>query len=140
MTIDTFPPVESWRLKTLADIETIEESYIIPTSREQLDELVELPVLEACKILFDKGVRTLMSSANYQDLISENVHIIIDFEHLSDENKEIAKSLGTVDIRREFFGVQTIKVEIPVDKNMKIGEMSDEMIKKLSLLKSQINL
>lgn len=138
MSIDTFPPVESWRQKTLADIEPIEESFIIPASREHLDEIVELPVLEACKILFDKGIRTLMSSANYQDLISGNAHIIIDFEHLSDENKVIAESLGTIDTRTGFFRVQTIKVEIPVDKNMKIGGISDEMIKKSPFLNYKV--
>lgn len=137
MSIDTFPPVESWRLKTLADIEPIEESFIIPTSREHLDELVELPVLEACKILFDKGIRTLMSSANHNNLIDRNVHVIIDFDHLSDENKKMAESLGTIDTRTGFFRGQTIKIEIPVDKSMKIGDISDEMIKKISLFKLQ---
>lgn len=61
------------------------------TAREQIKELVEKPLLEACQIMYDKNIRTLATSANKKDIEVGEVYIIIDFDNLSEQNKIIAQ-------------------------------------------------
>ena len=78
-------------LKTLQDVEPIEEGGLVPTTADDLDRIVEEPLLEACKIFFNKGIKTVMSSANRKDIESSEVHVVIEYDSLSEENKEIAE-------------------------------------------------
>ena len=48
----------------LTEIEPICESYVELLSRDDLSKIIERPLLEACRCLYDKKIRTLMTSAN----------------------------------------------------------------------------
>ena len=48
----------------LTEIEPICESYVELLSRDDLSKIIERPLLEACQCLYDKKIRTLMTSAN----------------------------------------------------------------------------
>jgi hypothetical protein len=81
--------------KTISSIESIINNRSIAIeSRDQLQELVESPLLTACEELYDKNIPTLSSSANKNDLAAGKVYVNIDYEALSDENKKIAKTFG----------------------------------------------
>jgi hypothetical protein len=56
-------------------------------------EIVESPLIEACELLYRKGIRTVSSSANDGNFQQGNVFLSIDFSTLSDENKLIALRL-----------------------------------------------
>lgn len=77
----------------ITDIPVIEEGGVVPKTREGLAQLVEAPLLEACEELYDKNVETVMSSANSKDIDGEG-YITIAFDSLSEENKQVALSLG----------------------------------------------
>jgi hypothetical protein len=62
---------------------------------DMLDELVEYPLLRPCRDLWNKGIQTLTSSANQKDLEIGHTHLVVDWDSLSEENKEIAKSVAT---------------------------------------------
>ncbi len=83
--------------RKISDIEPIGESRNIEIkNREDLKGLIEAPLLSACQELYDKNIRTLSSSANKQDIHYGSGHIVIDFDTLSDANKEIAATTGEV--------------------------------------------
>jgi hypothetical protein len=94
--------VEVNRDTPISQIKPIENSRnCIPSNREMLAELVEQPLLEPCKNLWDKGIRTMASSANLKDLEVGYAHLFIDYDSLSEENKKIAKDHATKLITRE---------------------------------------
>ena len=53
----------------LTEIEPICESYVELLSRDDLSKIIERPLLEACQYLYDKKIRTLMTSANRYNVI-----------------------------------------------------------------------
>ncbi|MEI6237241.1 MAG: hypothetical protein WCP03_01400 [Candidatus Saccharibacteria bacterium] len=63
--------------------------------REDLKNYVELPLLGICEELYDKGIVTVASSANKQDIDSGYCSLLINFESLSKENKDIVQSIAT---------------------------------------------
>lgn len=107
----------------LGAIEPIEQGGIIVETREDLAGLVEEPLLEACQLLYDKNIKTIMSSANKKDLVTGKVYIAIDFDSLSSKNKEIAKSFGEIFMMHGSIPKPAIKLEIPVDPNTTIGQI-----------------
>lgn len=81
----------------ISEVAPIRESRnTMVRTREQLRELVEGPLLSACEEFYDKNIRTLSASANKQDIKYGAAHIVIDFDSLSKENKEIGKQIGEV--------------------------------------------
>ncbi|MFH0806256.1 MAG: hypothetical protein V1885_00820 [Candidatus Brennerbacteria bacterium] len=78
----------------LSEIEPIEEGGVIVGDKEDLKFFVEAPLLEACQQFFDKGIKTIFSSANKKDVGIGYAHIALDFDSLSPVNKEIALSIG----------------------------------------------
>jgi len=88
------------------------------------DLFIEYPVREACRILNEKGIKTIMSSANKEDALSKDVPeiengtlnigpnqnypigngyawIMIDYKSLTAENKNIINSLNNGEIAIE---------------------------------------
>jgi len=59
-----------------------------------LDEIVDPPLVEACKILYRKGIRTTWSSANRTDLPEGAAEIDIDQRSLSEQNRKIAAQIA----------------------------------------------
>ena len=112
----------------ISAIEPIEQGGLTPQSREDLKKLVELPLLEACQKFFDKGIRTVFSSANKKDIEIGHAHIALDFESLSPQNKEIALSLGKEGIIHGSRIRKGIYLEIPVNEHSTIGQIKDEAL------------
>jgi len=77
--------------KTIADIKPIAEgSSDHFYKKSALGKYVEEPVLKACEILWEKNIKTVMSSANRND-IGRFAYIDIDYRFLSEKNKRIVK-------------------------------------------------
>jgi len=111
--------------KKISEISPIKEYGVNLTKKksanEIIDQIVEEPLRNTCKELKDKGIETVMSSANKNNLLKEGekaleredvegkefflnsptyesagkgyAWIMINFSNLSDENKEILFSL-----------------------------------------------
>lgn len=109
----------------LSDIEPIEEGGVNVRAREDLRSCVELPLLEACELLFDKGVPTIFSSANRKDIGVGHAHIALDYEMLSPENKVIADKLGKEGIIHGSRPRKGIYLEIPVNAHSTLGEIKE---------------
>lgn len=92
----------------LTEIEPICESYVELLSRDDLSKIIERPLLEACRCLYDKKIRTLMTSANRYNVIGlekmnasvKNCYsygegyawMWIDYGSLSKENRKLVQS------------------------------------------------
>jgi hypothetical protein len=103
----------------ITEIPAIEEGGVVPVTREGLDRLVEPPLLEACEELYDKNIRTCMSSANSKDVGHEG-HITIEFDSLSDANKEVALSFGQP---YNWQGVNYVNITFPITPATTVGDI-----------------
>jgi len=121
-------------LKTLQNIEPIEEGSIVPANVDDLDRVVEEPLLEACKIFFIKGVKTWMSSANKNDIKNGEAHIIIKYESLSEENKRVADRYA---VPYPYRDISYVKFTMYVTESTTIKSISKHMVKIASDFKSQ---
>ncbi len=109
---------------SLSEISPIQKSRgIIINTREQIKEIVESPLVSACEIFWDKNIKTYESSANNQDIENGHCYIRIDFDSLSEENKEIAKQYGEP---YNDVGVQVLELGIPVTATETVNEVSDK--------------
>lgn len=100
------------------------ESSINVLSREDLVKLVEAPLLEACEELYDKNIKTLWSSANKENLEHGGyANIQIDFDTLSDKNKEIALKFGKLSELHGEKNKKSIELRFPLTKNTTVGEI-----------------
>lgn len=84
--------------KQIGEVSPIEEnrsSYI--RNRSEIPQFVEPPLVRACEILYDNNVRTLSTTANRKDVEYDMpANIVIDFDSLSPENKELARQVGEI--------------------------------------------
>lgn len=119
--------------KGLTEVEPIRENrnqYI--TSREQIKQLVEPPLVEACETFYDLNIRTLSSSANTQDIELGFANIIVALDSMSKDNAELAKKLGE---EIEYDGKIAIQFKFPVttaSTTAEIQENSLSLAKKFS--------
>jgi hypothetical protein len=109
--------------------------------REELDEIVEAPLLEAARVLYDKGIRTTGSSANGKDVSTGFAFISIDYDSLSDENKEVAERIcGEV-----FRGVTSdegkpysrVSIRVPLTEESTVQEAEDASVELAEQFKEQ---
>lgn len=100
----------------ILEVDRINGDSVQITSADDLDKIVELPLLESCKIFYNLGVRTVMSSCNREDVLNkdkprkknitfkDNIRrdwsfsngyawILLDFGQMSSENQEYLLSL-----------------------------------------------
>ncbi len=56
-------------IKEIEPIGTFGKSIVSETDSNELYEMIELPLRQACKILKDKGIETVMSSANKNNIL-----------------------------------------------------------------------
>lgn len=98
------------------EVERIDGDSVIINSADDLYKLIELPLLESCKIFKELGVRTVMSSCNKHDVLNKDIPrrknvtfkdginrdwsfsngyawILLDFKSMSSENQENLLSL-----------------------------------------------
>ncbi len=74
-----------------------------------IDNMVDPPLVDACKILFRKGIRTIYTSANETN-VKSGAKIEIDAQFLSPENTRIAKTMMT-GYRKEGYVERTYRIE-----------------------------
>lgn len=62
---------------------------------DSLAKIIEYPLRKPCVELWNKGIRTISSSANKKDLQRGYSYLTLDWSTLSDENKQIALANAT---------------------------------------------
>ncbi len=118
----------------LKKVEPIGESERIILRKEELEGIIEKPLLAACQELYDKNIQTVSTSANRENIKAGLVYIDIDYESLSLENREIAERLGKLQERN---GHKRVKIEIPVDEQTSIAEIKQRSKKIAEEFKKQ---
>jgi len=107
----------------LSEVEPIEgDGSVIVAHKEDLAQIIELPLLSACEELYDKNIETWQTSANKNDLVNGEVYIIIVFDSLSPQNQEIAKTLNKPYMHD---GRQLVKITIPVSERTTVLEIKE---------------
>jgi hypothetical protein len=105
-------------------------------NREMIKDLVESPLVPACEALYDKNILTLESSANSEDLNRGNVSIVIDYNSLSQENKQfVNEEFGVPIVSGD--GISVVAIEIPVQRDTTIEEIIGQSLKKTERFKKQ---
>lgn len=100
----------------ILEVDRIDGDSVQITSADDLDKIVELPLLESCKMFYELGVGTVMSSCNKFDVLNKDIPrrknvtfrdrlyrdwsfsngyawILLDFKTLSPENQKKLLSL-----------------------------------------------
>jgi hypothetical protein len=108
--------------KFLREVQAIEESGVRIKTRDDIARLVELPLREACEVLWDKNIETWQSSANKKDVAMGECYIIVGFDTLSPENQLIGSSLGK---QYEYSGRKLLKISFPVERETSVTEIRD---------------
>jgi hypothetical protein len=122
----------------LADVSAIREGGIPVETREDIKNIVELPLLRACEELYDKNIRTLASSANKKDIESGEVHILVDFDTLSEENKAIARQHAEPkQDSGHWGGGRLFIIKIPVSESTTVEEISTKAVAITNTFKKQ---
>lgn len=104
------------------------------TTREEVVKYVELPLLQACLDLWDKNIRTLSTSANARDIVVGIANITLDYNSLSDANKEIAQGLGEI---IEWYDTLAVSINYPIASQTLLSELSQRAIESAALFKKQ---
>jgi len=107
-------------------VQPITKGGISTTELSQLEHLVEYPILEACRKLNQKGIKTVMSSANYKDVTIGYAHIIIEIDNLSPYNLQIANKLGEHCVIKGSSKINCIELRIAVNVSSTVGEIIQE--------------
>lgn len=113
----------------LEEVAVIPESPTVIETRDQIKKLVELPLIAACEVFYDKNIKTTASSANKKDIKAGYVYILIDFDTLSEDNKLIAQGYGQP-VQNSGFGNcgKLLSIRIPVDESTPIDEISQKAV------------
>lgn len=100
--------------------------------REYLDTLVEPPLVEACKLLYDKNVTTIATSAHQNDIDLGFATIELQEEYLSPENREIANQLiqeGEARYLTNNHGEESLFLAVPLTQDSTVAEVSENALK-----------
>lgn len=112
----------------------------IPHTRESLSAVVEEPLLAACEDLYDKNIRTVVSSANLNDVNQGFAYINIDCNTLSDENRRIAETIGMETFTVPLADGSVLEVgslKFPVSLDTTIEELSQSALEAAKQFKEQ---
>jgi hypothetical protein len=125
--------------KTISEVEPIDKKQaIFIREKADLKEIVEEPLLEACEIFYDKNIQTESTSANKEDFSrGNNAHIVLNYDTLSDENKEIALKYGKVNEYGQWEKWQGVQILIPIDAKTTDKEVSKRAIEIANAFKKQ---
>jgi hypothetical protein len=116
----------------------IEEGGINIEKENDLEDIVEAPLLDACKLLYGKRIETVFSSANQKDILDGYAYIVVDLEKLSEENKQIALAIGELGRIHGSIERKGIYIKIPITENSTVGEIKEESIKIAQQFKQQL--
>ncbi|MDO8524012.1 MAG: hypothetical protein Q7R99_00095 [bacterium] len=126
---------------SLADVERIHESRsCIIKTKEEINRYVEKPLVEACEMLWDKGIRTLESSADKQDFEARGYgYIVVAYDSLSDENKKIVDESEDIDGLSDYDSwTKAFDLKIPLEsEDVKQEEVSQKALELVSRFQSQ---
>lgn len=109
------------KLSQIAPI--VRDAGVRVESADDLDCLVESPLLQACKEFFRKGIRTVGSSANCKDVRTGSVWIIIDAVILSTANLAIAQQAGRIVPRHDDTPGPTLILSLAVNSRTTVEEI-----------------
>lgn len=102
--------------KLLTEVEPIKKSRNANIKRRgDIKDLVEFPLVAACEELYDKNIKTLESDANRESVNLGQARLTIDFDSLSDANKEIARQLAEEYVSGD--GIRVAAIKIPIDQD-----------------------
>ena len=113
--------------RKIIDLEPIEiDRYQNISEKGDLESVVEGPLLSACQELWDKNILTEGAGANRKNFSGEHeiapAYIEIDYDRLSEENKEIARLMGTVSYSDNH---NHILIEIPINQSSTWAEVEE---------------
>ncbi|MGE0267265.1 MAG: HEAT repeat domain-containing protein [Candidatus Omnitrophota bacterium] len=121
----------------ISAVEPVGESSAIDIhKREDLDKLIDPPLLEAIRVLYDKNILTEATSANRRDVKKGEAYIHIPYADLSDANKLIALKLGrwiTDGVKAE----KVFSINIPIHEQTTVGELSAKAVALAEQFKQQ---
>lgn len=117
--------------KRIRDIQPIENASVEIKRKEDLDSIVEEPLLEPIRNLYDLNINTLMCSANIKD-VGENAYIDIEYDALSEQNKAtldlLAANFPNKFQKGKMHGskpINTIQVRMPISTETTVGEVTE---------------
>ena len=120
----------------ISEVEPIEGGGIEAISKEDLRQIVEPPLVAACEVLFDKGIKTVFSSANKKD-VGGTGHIAIDFDSLSTANQGVAMRIGVEGIIHGAVPKKGIYLEFPITQYSTVGEIREATLALANKFESQ---
>ena len=121
-------------MNRLTDIKSISSKFgRCFRSKSEIKDYVESPLVDSCRIFYDKNIRTIGSSANCSD--AQETHkawIAIDSSHLSSSNEKVVDQLildnwsVITDIEPHYVGI--IKIIKNVDENTSCLDLQEYFI------------
>jgi len=118
----------------ISEVKPIEQGMIDAGGSNNLETLIEYPLLDATKTFFKKGIKTWSSSANQKDVNGE-AYIILYYDLLSPNNKKIAESFGDIS---EYLKEKFIKINIPIEEKTTVGYVRRKFKEIADTFESQI--
>lgn len=118
-------------MKTIKEVEPTKRRYNtwLP-NEEAIQEYVEEPLQKACKIFWDKGIKTSGSSANKQNLdYGTPAFIMLDYLSLSSENQKHAQDLIKAGKAEMIWNDTAVSLNIPVEESTPTQHITEEAIK-----------
>lgn len=123
----------------IKDVSKISENDGLTVLRENLQVIVELPCLEACLDLYGKNIRTIESNGNLEgsEKSSGIATIMIDYDCLSNQNKEIVRELcekkiiDGITADRGRYKTYIFTIDVPMSRESDVFDIS-EQFKKIS--------
>ena len=104
--------------------------------KKKISELVELPLIKACQNLYDKNIKTLESSANSTDVRRGYAYIVVDYNSLSEENKQISDKYFD-EHKTTINNIESTLIKIPVNEKTTIKELEEKSLELTNKLKKQ---
>lgn len=122
--------------KTIREIESIQENNRTSIhERSDIEILVEEPLVKACQIFYDKNIMTIYTTANKNNArVGGSAAISIEYDSLSDENKEIAEANGRL---YDNYGRKEVQFTFPITSETLVSEVERASVKLANLFKDQ---
>jgi len=123
-------------VKKIKDVLPIREHTDIKiTHKDDLPKIVEEPCLKACQQLFEKNIQTVDSGCNGENC-ANRAYITINYDTLSEKNKEIADTLAKNSVIsfipkdenciRNYYN--KIEIEIPTTPEETVGLVENKLL------------
>lgn len=118
-------PNETRGPRTIGDVVPLERHPTTFRARSQIAAFVEVPLLRACELFFDKGIITIESSTSHSLVPQTLSWIQLEYETLSPSNREIGRRIGTYTLDRRGL---VIDLEYPTTPATLVETVSDHFV------------